>query len=157
MFYLEITDYFACMINLKFPEPDFKIRDHQGHPEIFDPIRLKWVALQPEEWVRQNFISWLTKVAGIPSQAIAVEKSLQLGEMKKRFDLLVFDRSIQPWMMIECKAPGVELKAPVLMQILSYNLVVPVRYLVITNGAECHVADKKKEIPEWLSFFPEHA
>lgn len=145
------------MINLMFPEPDFKIRDANGHPEIFDAIRQKWVSLQPEEWVRQNFIRWMIKVASIPKGAIAVEKGLQLGEMAKRLDVLVFDRSTQPWMMIECKAPDVELKAPVLMQILSYNLVVPVRYLVITNGRECHVADKKKEIPEWLSFFPKHA
>lgn len=145
------------MINLNFPEPDFKIRDHHGFPEIFDAIRLKWVALQPEEWVRQNFINWMIRVAGIPKNAIAVEKGLQLGEMLKRFDLLVFDQSTQPWMMIECKAPDVELKAPVLMQILAYNLAVPVRYLVITNGNECHVADKKKEIPEWISFFPEYA
>lgn len=144
------------MINLMFPEPDFKIRDQNGHPEIFDAIRQKWVSLQPEEWVRQNFIHWMIKVACIPKSAIAIEKGLQLGEMMKRFDLLVFDSNLQPWMMVECKAQDVELRAPVLMQILAYNLVVPVRYLVITNGIECHVADKKKEIPEWLSFFPKH-
>jgi hypothetical protein len=144
------------MINLKFPEPDFKIREERGQPEIFDGIRQKWVALQPEEWVRQNFISWLTKAAGIPSNSIAVEKGLRLGNLMKRFDLLVFDSNTQPWMMVECKAADVPLKAPVLMQILSYNLAIPVRYLVVTNGVECHVADKKKEIPEWLSFFPKH-
>lgn len=144
------------MINLKFPEPDFKIREERGQPEIFDGIRQKWVALQPEEWVRQNFISWLTKAEGIPSHSIAVEKGLRLGNLMKRFDLLVFDSNTQPWMMVECKAADVPLKEPVLMQILSYNLAIPVRYLVVTNGVECHVADKKKEIPEWLSFFPKH-
>ena len=71
------------MINLKFPEPDFKIREERGQPEIFDGIRQKWVALQPEEWVRQNFISWLTKAAGIPSHSIAVEKGLRLGNLMK--------------------------------------------------------------------------
>lgn len=144
------------MINLVFPKPDFKIRELHGKPEIFDVIRLKWVALQPEEWVRQNFINWMINIATIPKNSIAVEKSLQLGEMVKRFDLLVFDQSIQPWMMVECKSPDIELKAPVLMQILAYNIAMPVQYLVITNGKECHVADKKKEMPEWLSFFPEH-
>ncbi len=144
------------MISLKFPEPDFKIREQGGQPEIFDGIRQKWVALQPEEWVRQNFINWMTKSAGIPSHSIAVEKGLRLGNLMKRFDLLVFDANTQPWMMVECKAADVPLKAPVLMQILSYHHAVPVRYLVITNGVECHVADKKKEIPEWLSFFPKH-
>ena len=144
------------MINLTFPEPDFKIREQGGQPEIFDGIRQKWVSLQPEEWVRQNFISWMTKVAGIPSHSIAVEKGLRLGNSMKRFDLLVFDSNTQPWMIVECKAADVPLKAPVLMQILSYNLAIPVRYLVVTNGIECHVADKKKEMPEWLSFFPKH-
>ena len=144
------------MINLKFPEPDFKIREQGGQPEIFDGIRQKWVSLQPEEWVRQNFINWMTRVAGIPFHSIAVEKSLRLGNLMKRFDLLVFDSTTQPWMMVECKAADVPLKAPALMQILSYNLAIPVRYLVITNGVECHVADKKKEIPEWISFFPKH-
>lgn len=144
------------MINLVFPKPDFKIRELHGKPEIFDGIRLKWVALQPEEWVRQNFINWMINIATIPKNSIAVEKSLQLGEMVKRFDLLVFDQSIQPWMMVECKSPDIELRAPVLMQILAYNIAMPVQYLVITNGKECHVADKKKEMPEWLSFFPEH-
>ena len=144
------------MINLTFPEPDFKIREQEGQPEIFDSIRQKWVSLQPEEWVRQNFISWMTKVADIPSHSIAVEKGLRLGKLMKRFDLLVFDSNTQPWMMVECKAADVPLKAPVLMQILSYNLAIPVPYLVITNGIECHVADKKKEMPEWLSFFPKH-
>ena len=144
------------MINLTFPEPDFKIREQEGQPEIFDSIRQKWVSLQPEEWVRQNFISWMTKVADIPSHSIAVEKGLRLGKLMKRFDLLVFDSNTQPWMMVECKAADVPLKAPVLMQILSYNLAIPVPYHVITNGIECHVADKKKEMPEWLSFFPKH-
>jgi len=145
------------MINLKFPEPDFKIREKGGQPEIFDGIRQKWVSLQPEEWVRQNFINWMTRVVGIPSHSIAVEKGLRLGNLMKRFDILVFDTNTQPWMMVECKAADVPLKAPVLMQILSYHLAIPVRYLVVTNGVECHVADKKKEIPEWISFFPEHA
>ena len=144
------------MIKLTFPEPDFKIREQGGQPEIFDTIRQKWVSLQPEEWVRQNFISWMTKVAEIPSHSIAVEKGLRLGNLMKRFDLLVFDSNTQPWMMVECKAADVPLKAAVLMQILAYNLAIPVQYLVVTNGIECHVADKKKEIPEWLSFFPKH-
>jgi len=144
------------MINLRFPEPDFKIRELEGQPEIFDGIRQKWVSLQPEEWVRQNFINWMTNAAGIPPQSIAVEKGLRLGDLVKRFDLLVFDSNTQPWMMVECKAADVPLKGPVLMQILAYNLAIPVRYLVVTNGIECHVADKKKEIPEWLSFFPKH-
>ena len=144
------------MVDLVFPEPEFKIRQLEGRAEIFDAIRSKWIVLGPEEWVRQNFIQWMVKRNGIPLASIAVEKTLKLGEQTRRFDVLVYDKQTQPWMMVECKAADVPLKAPVLMQILSYHLAIPVRYLVVTNGVECHVADKKKEIPEWVSFFPKH-
>jgi hypothetical protein len=91
-FQFEITDYFACMVELVFPEPDFKIREQNGRPELFDAIRLKWVALGPEEWVRQNFIQWMVKRNGIPLASIAVEKTLKLGEQTRRFDVLVYDK-----------------------------------------------------------------
>ena len=67
------------MVELVFPEPDFKIREQNGRPELFDVIRSKWVALGPEEWVRQNFIQWMVKNHRFPLAAIAVEKKLKLG------------------------------------------------------------------------------
>jgi hypothetical protein len=92
------------MIEMVFPEPDFKLREQNGRPELFDVIRSKWVALGPEEWVRQNFIQWMVKVNQIPLSAIAVERQLKLGQENRRFDVLVYDNHLQPWMMVECKS-----------------------------------------------------
>jgi len=141
-FQFKITDYFACMVELVFPEPDFKIREQNGRPELFDVIRSKWVALGPEEWVRQNFIQWMEK--------------LTLGEENRRFDVLVYNNKTEPWMMVECKSMDVKLDESVLMQLLSYHLAIPVAYLVITNGIECYVAEKRNGTANWVPFFPEY-
>ena len=142
------------MIKLDFPEPDFKTRLENGQPVIFDSIRQRWVVLTPEEWVRQNIVQWLILRGGVPKSAIAVEKEIKLGSMLKRFDLLIYDRSTIPWMMVECKAETVELDESVLIQILSYNLAIPVDFLLITNGKQCHLAQKNAEKSSWLTNFP---
>jgi hypothetical protein len=142
------------MIQIKFPEPSFKLRYHEDRPQIFDPIRQKWVILQDEEWVRQNMLAWLIKEASIPASYIAVEKNLPFGNTGKRFDILIYSTHHLPWMIIECKAPCVELSESVLMQILSYNSSVPVPYMMITNGSTTHLANKKAEPAFWSSAFP---
>jgi type I site-specific restriction endonuclease len=150
----ENTDYFACMLQIKFPEPDFKIRQSDDQAQIFDPIRQKWIMLQDEEWERQNMIAWLVKVQGVTQSFISVEKTLPLGNTALRFDLLIYDQSHQPWMIIECKSPEIKLDEKVLMQALSYNSIVPVPFILITNGNETHLANKKAEPPVWCSAFP---
>ena len=101
---------------------------------IFDSQRKVWLILTPEEWVRQNFISYLMKILHYPSSLIAVEKEIILNGLKKRFDILVYNENHKPWMMVECKAPEVDLSEKVLRQVLIYNQSVPVSYFVITNG-----------------------
>lgn len=123
------------MIKIEYPVQQFKIKEEKGKEFIFDGIRKTWLRLSPEEWVRQNFIQYLIQVKKYPSALIAIEKELQLGELKKRFDILVYDRDHTPWMMIECKAMQVPLNEQVLHQVLRYNLSVPVPYLIITNGS----------------------
>ena len=122
---------------IKYPDPGFKIKEEKGKEFIFDPLRKKWIVLTPEEWVRQNFVQYLLQVKNYPASLIAIEKEIKLGELKKRFDILVYDNNHQPWMMIECKAAAIKLDGKVLEQILRYNISVPVRYLVVTNGADC--------------------
>ncbi|HEY0057657.1 MAG TPA: type I restriction enzyme HsdR N-terminal domain-containing protein, partial [Flavisolibacter sp.] len=102
---------------------------------IFCVIRKRWLILTEEEWVRQNFVSFLIQIVGYPASLIAVEKELQLHELKKRFDILVYDPAHQPWMLIECKEPAQALSEQVLLQVMGYNLSIPVPYLVITNGS----------------------
>lgn len=145
------------MVELIFPEPDFKLRQHEGRPELFDVIRSKWVTLGPEEWVRQNFIQWMVKTHQFPLTAIAVEKQFKLGQESRRFDVLVYDKHTKPWLMVECKSMEVELNESVLMQLLSYHLALPVDYLVITNGIVCHVAEKRNGTAQWVPFFPKYS
>ena len=122
------------MINVKYPEPEFRMRSVGENTFIFDPLRKTWLQLTDEEWVRQNFVQYLIQVANYPSSYIALEKEITLNELKKRFDILVYNKQFQPWMLIECKARDVQLSEDVLQQVLRYNISVPVQYIIITNG-----------------------
>lgn len=101
---------------------------------IFDFIRKQWLILNEEEWVRQNFVQFLVQEMKYPIELIGLEKEIQLGELKKRFDILVYNRDHKPWMLIECKAGDITLDENVLMQVLRYNISMPATFLVITNG-----------------------
>ena len=122
------------MIDVQYPKPDFQIREGNGRKSIFDPIRKTWLQLTEEEWVRQNFVAYLSKELKYPLSLLAVEKELMLNGLKKRFDILVFDHRFAPWMLVECKAPSVPLSDSVLQQALRYNMSVPVQFIVLTNG-----------------------
>jgi type I site-specific restriction endonuclease len=124
------------MIEVHFPEPRFRTKLEGGQHYIFDNIRKSWLLLTDEEWVRQNFIVYMTEHLHYPSSAIAVEKELMLNGLKKRFDILVYDSSFKPWMMVECKAPDIKLSESVLQQVLRYNITIPVPFLVITNSSQ---------------------
>ncbi|RYD94820.1 MAG: type I restriction enzyme HsdR N-terminal domain-containing protein [Sphingobacteriales bacterium] len=123
------------MIEVLYPEPQFRYKDEGGKRYIFDGLRRQWLLLTPEEWVRQNFLQYLQQVLNYPAALIALEKEIRLNELRKRFDILVYDAAHQPWLIVECKAPEVPLAPHVLEQALRYNISVPVPYLVITNGA----------------------
>jgi hypothetical protein len=131
------------MIVINYPVPDFTIKEEKGKELILDLLRKKWVALTPEEWVRQNFIQFLIKTHQYPASLIAVEKEIQLGELKKRFDILVYDKQLKPWMMVECKASSVAMNEKVFEQLLRYNQAVPVSYMLITNGNYTYGWQKK--------------
>jgi len=122
------------MINVIFPEPVFRLKKENDVEFIFDSIRKQWLVLNEEEWVRQNFVQFLIQTLNYPAAFIALEKEIMLGELKKRFDILIYDQNHQPWMMIECKATAIGLNDAVLQQALRYNISVPVSFLVITNG-----------------------
>jgi hypothetical protein len=118
---------------LIYPTYPFKIQQVQGKDQIFDPFRKAWVILTPEEWVRQNILQYLVQTCNYPSSLIAVEKTIQLGELDKRFDIVVYKNDI-PWMIIECKEARVEIGEKTLQQILQYQQVLNAQYLIITNG-----------------------
>lgn len=132
------------MIKIEYPPYQPKIKAAQGKEFIFDECRKRWIVLTPEEWVRQNFLQYLTQTKKYPASLIAVEKEIKLGELKKRFDIVVYDRDTKPWMIIECKEMTVPLDKTVLNQVLRYNMTLNVPYLVITNGSYCRALNLRK-------------
>ena len=103
---------------------------------LFDELRKKWLLLTPEEWVRQHLIQLLIQCYHYPAALIAVEKQVPTGTVQQRFDLVVHLRNGSPWMLIECKEPGLPLDEKVLSQAIRYQLHLQAAYLVITNGRE---------------------
>ena len=122
------------MKQLNLPDFEFKTRTGNGQLQIFDPVRRKYVALTPEEWVRQHFIHYLTKNKKVPLSHISVEKSIRVSHLAKRADIIVFKGGLKPVLVVECKAPSVEITEEVFHQVLRYNMSLMVDYLVLTNG-----------------------
>lgn len=114
---------------------DIRQREHKSY--IFDPIRKKEIILQPEEWVRQLFISYLIEEKKIGPKLIAIEKSLELHGLKKRSDIVVYNQKGIPCMIIECKSHKEPLNQRVFDQASRYNIALKLPYLVITNGISC--------------------
>ena len=125
------------MISIRYPHFDFRIKKDDDKEWIFDEFRKQWVRLTPEEWVRQNMLQYLVQVKKYPASLIAIEKEIALGELRKRFDILVY-RESRPWMMIECKEMNIAMDEPALKQVLNYNITMQTPFLVITNGTDIY-------------------
>ncbi len=143
------------MIKIEYPSYQPKIKNQQGKEYIYDEIRKQWIILTPEEWVRQNFLQYLIQVKKYPATLIAVEKEIKLGDLSKRFDIVVYDKNTQPWIIIECKEMGVALDEQVLEQALRYNITLQVPYIAITNGTYCFGFMAKAGVLEELNNLPE--
>lgn len=122
------------MISLNLPQADFRIKSKENTQLIFDNIRKKYVVLTPEEWVRQHVLYYLTEIKGYPKSLIAVEKQLVVNTLKKRFDILVFNKQGLPEIVVECKSPSIKISQHTFDQIARYNLKLNARYLMVTNG-----------------------
>lgn len=101
---------------------------------VFDPVRHKYVALTPEEWVRQHFVNFLIAKKGYPASLLGNEISLSLNGTAKRCDTILFSRTASPQMIIEYKAPHIKITQNVFSQISRYNMALHVDYLVVSNG-----------------------
>jgi hypothetical protein len=130
------------MVKIDYPPHDFKMKMENNREMIFDELRKTWLKLTPEEWVRQNFVRFLMS-KNYPSSLIALEKKIMVGEMSKRFDIVIYNREHHPWMMVECKSMDIPLTEEVLNQVLRYNIAIPVEFLVITNGTSCMTFKKQ--------------
>ncbi len=143
------------MVKINYPAPGFRIKEEDGKEWIFDEFRKQWVRLTPEEWVRQNMLQYLVQVKKYPASLIAIEKEIALGELRKRFDILVY-KNAQPWMIIECKEMNVPLDDLVMKQVLNYNITVQADFVLITNGTDNYGFSLQNGVAEQLSELPEY-
>jgi len=143
------------MILVDFPSYDFKVQSIGGKDQIFDPCRKKWVVLTPEEWVRQNVLQYLIQICKYPIELIAIEKTIQLGSLNKRFDILVYQETT-PWMIIECKEAKTTLNDKTILQLLQYQQVLDARFLIASNGPTTIGAEIKMGNLHMLHQFPNY-
>jgi len=141
---------------LNFPQYPFRLRNTAGRTQVFDEIRKRWVALTPEEWVRQHAVQFLVRERSYPASLIAVEMIVQLNGMNKRCDVLAHGRNAQPLLLVECKAPEVPITQEVFDQIARYNLCLGVPFLLVTNGLRhfCCSMDHEKQSYVFLPEVP---
>ena len=146
------------MYSLNLPSFEAKIRKKGHEAQIFDPLRRKYLVLTPEEWVRQHFVNWLIAEKKYPASLIANEAGIKLNSLTRRCDTVVYNRQLEPVMIVEYKEPRVPITQEVFDQVVRYNSVLKVPYIVVSNGLKhyCCLMDYEKmsydyltEIPEW--------
>lgn len=148
--------YFCNMEKLNLPQYTFRYKEESGKKFIFDEVRAKFVALTPEEWVRQNFLRFMAEQLKYPKALTGVEKMLKVNGLSQRCDVLLFNRQGVPVLIVECKAPSVPVDSKTLSQAARYNTTLKVPYLVLTNGVNhyCIKTDVETGDFEALSGFP---
>ena len=124
------------MIRLNLPEYEINVVERDGKRMIFDFLRRKYVALTPEEWVRQHFTHFLVSQKGYPKTLLANEAQLQIGDKHLRCDTVLYNKEMQPLMIVEYKAPQIQLQQKTFDQIAAYNLLLHADFLVVSNGLQ---------------------
>ncbi len=126
-------DFYA---ELNLPAFNFRLKEKGQSKQIFDTVRKKFVALTPEEWVRQHFIHFMIHEKRYPSSLMGVEMMVRVNELSQRADIVVYQRDGKPWLIVECKAPHIQINQDTFYQAARYNITLQVPYIVITNGIE---------------------
>ena len=122
------------MQKLNFPTYPFRLKNSKNKRLIFDEIRKIFVILQDEEWVRQHCIQYLIQEKNYPKSLINVEKELRVNNLRKRYDIVVYNPDGGIHLIVECKAPKIKINQETFDQIARYNLALNATYLMITNG-----------------------
>ena len=143
------------MISIPVLTDTLSLRRAAAGTEVHDPFRKRWVRYTPEEAIRQNLLRYCTAHLGYPARRIAVEKAVPAPGIAARFDAVVYDAALRPWMLIECKAPEVPIREQALLQLLRYHHALRCRYWVLYNGIDCYCADAgNPENIVWLRSLP---
>ena len=141
------------MLQINFPQHNFRIKKENNRHLIFDEVRRLWVVLTPEEWVRQSFLQYLIRVKNYSPSLISVEKMIKVGEMQKRYDIVVYKNNL-PWMIIECKKNNVTINTAVIEQVIRYNMALLISYFVVTNGNQSFAYEVSDNTFKELSDLP---
>lgn len=147
------------MLKLNLPPFAINVKKTEGKLSAFDRLRRKFVALTPEEWVRQHFINFLIEHKGYPESLIANEIQIDLNSQKRRCDSVVYNSELTPLVIVEYKAPEVNITQDVFDQIARYNIVLRVQYLIVSNGLNhyCCKIDYEKQTFEYLKDIPHYS
>lgn len=137
-------------------QPKLRLSKSGEKTFVFDPVRLKDVALTPEELLRQLVLLYLLEIKNYPANRIRVEAGFTLNGLQKRSDIIVFDAGVKPWLLVECKSPKVPLTQTTFEQAARYNLQWQAPFLAVTNGLAtfCCQLDFEKQAFEYLEDLP---
>jgi Type I restriction enzyme R protein N terminus (HSDR_N) len=143
---------------LNFPKFSFRFKNNENKPFIFDEIRKKFVALQPEEWVRQHCVQYLIVEKKYPKSLVNVEKELKINGLKKRYDIVIFKSNGNIRLIVECKAPKITINQNTFDQVARYNLALNAEYLMVTNGLNHYYCtmDFKDQRYQFLKDIPDY-
>ena len=122
------------MLQLNLPIFQPKLKKTDGELHIFDQIRKRYLLLTPEEWVRQNFLNYLINHKGYPLSLMENEAMIKLNNMTRRCDTVVYNNKLEPLVIVEYKRPEITINQDVFNQIVRYNIVLRVDYLIVSNG-----------------------
>jgi hypothetical protein len=146
------------MQSLNFLPYNFRFKNSENKTMIFDEIRKKFIILTPEEWVRQNVVQFLLEEKKYPKSLINVEKVLKINGLPKRYDIVVFNSDGSVNILVECKAPQIQISQQTFDQIARYNMVADANFLMITNGVNhfyCKIENENysflRELPNYES------
>jgi hypothetical protein len=146
------------MMQLNLPTYEYRLREQNGRQQIFDVLRRRYVALTPEEWVRQHFVHYLIEHKGYPKGLLANEVDLRVGEKHLRCDTVLYDKALHPKIIVEYKAPDIAITQKVFNQITVYNMLLHVDYLIVSNGMQhyCCQMDYEQNRYTFLSDIPNY-
>ncbi len=148
------------MQKLNFTTYNFRFKNSENKVSIFDEIRKKFIVLTPEEWVRQHVVQYFLQEKKYPKSHINVEKVLKINDLKKRYDIVIFNPDGTICILIECKAPEIKISQTTFDQIARYNLTLKAQFLMVTNGLNHYFCQMDfenekyhflKELPEFKS------
>jgi len=143
---------------LNFPTYSFRFKNSENKTLIYDEIRKKFVVLQPEEWVRQHCVQYLIQEKGYPKSLINVEKELKINNLRKRYDIVIFNPNGSIHVIVECKSAKIKIDQSTFDQIARYNLALNASFLMVTNGINHYYCamDFEEERYEFLKDIPNY-